>query len=54
MWTTSGVTAGIDGIFAWIEEVYGPEEAERLANVAECVRSKDPSDEPFARLYGLV
>ena len=54
VWTASGVTAGIDAVYAWIEEVHGAEEAQRLVNMAEYVRSKDPSDEPFARLYGLV
>jgi transcriptional regulator GlxA family with amidase domain len=54
VWTTSGISAGNDGIFAWVGEVYGDDEAENLANMSEYVRNKDPSFEPFAKLYGLV
>ena len=53
-WTTSGVSAGLDGIMAWIAEVFGEEEATRIANTMEYVRCKDENDEPFAKLYGLV
>lgn len=54
VWTTSGISAGIDGCLAWIAEVYGEEEAERLANRMEYVWNKDPNFESFAKLYGLV
>ncbi|KAI4149146.1 MAG: hypothetical protein LQ340_004776 [Diploschistes diacapsis] len=54
VWTTSGVTAGIDGMYAWIAEVFGEENAEQVANLAEYVRNKDPDFEPFAKVFGLV
>jgi transcriptional regulator GlxA family with amidase domain len=52
-WTSSGVTAGIDVIFAWIEEVYGREVATEVANVIEYERHEDSTWDPFADLYNL-
>lgn len=54
VWTASGVTAGIDAVFAWIEEVYGEHEAKRGADGIEHTRTTDPSDDPFAELAGAV
>ena len=54
VWTTSGVSAGMDGIFAWMAAVYGEHVARNGADVSEFVRTLDPEQEPFARLYGLV
>lgn len=53
VWTSSGVSAGIDVTLAWIEEVYGEEKAQRIANGIEYSRHKDPNLDPFAELYGL-
>ncbi|KAI0192779.1 ThiJ/PfpI family protein [Astrocystis sublimbata] len=47
-WTSSGVSAGIDLIFAFIADQYGEEMAKQLADQAEYVRSSDPSNDPFA------
>jgi transcriptional regulator GlxA family with amidase domain len=52
VWTASGVTAGIDATFAWIEEVYGKELADRSARGVEHTRVTDSHDDPFADLEG--
>ncbi|KAI5460842.1 class I glutamine amidotransferase-like protein [Mariannaea sp. PMI_226] len=49
IWTSSGISAGIDMIFAFISEQYGEALAEEVAVVLEYVRNKDPTVDPFAR-----
>jgi transcriptional regulator GlxA family with amidase domain len=51
IWTTSGVSAGIDGMLALIGETYGEETAEKITNVMEYERHRDPSWDPFAEIY---
>ncbi|KAF3388999.1 Isonitrile hydratase [Penicillium rolfsii] len=53
IWTSSGVSAGIDVTLAWIGEVYGEEKAREIANWIEYSRHEDPEVDPFAELYGL-
>ncbi|KAG0159920.1 hypothetical protein PDIDSM_7447 [Penicillium digitatum] len=53
IWSSSGVSAGIDVTFAWIEEVYGSELARKISDSMEYTRHKDPTHDPFAELYGL-
>ncbi|KAJ5573510.1 uncharacterized protein N7459_007937 [Penicillium hispanicum] len=53
IWTSSGVSAGIDVTLAWIGEVYGKEKAQEIANGIEYSRHEDPSLDPFAELHGL-
>ncbi|KAI0097985.1 class I glutamine amidotransferase-like protein [Nemania sp. FL0031] len=48
IWTSSGVSAGIDLTFAFIADQYGEETAKRLADIAEYVRNTNASDDPFA------
>lgn len=48
LWTTSGVSAGIDGMFALIEEEYGADVAKFIADFLEYERKTDPNDDPFA------
>lgn len=54
VWTSSGVSAGIDVAFAWIEEVYGEVVAQRVAVGMEYERCTDSSWDPFASVHGLV
>jgi transcriptional regulator GlxA family with amidase domain len=54
VWTASGVTAGIDALFAWMTEVYGEAEAEKGADGIEHTRTTDPHNDPFADLAGAV
>lgn len=48
--TSSGVSAGTDMALALIARLFGEEIAERIAEGTEYVWSKDPSNDPFARL----
>jgi transcriptional regulator GlxA family with amidase domain len=51
--TSSGVAAGIDMTLAVIEELFGKEQSEELATRTEYDWHRDPSWDPFARIYGL-
>ncbi|KAI8632784.1 class I glutamine amidotransferase-like protein [Xylariaceae sp. FL1651] len=48
IWTSSGVSAGIDLMFAFIADQHGEETASWLADTAEYVRNTDPNADPFA------
>lgn len=50
-WTSSGVSAGIDAVLAWVESVYGKEEALTAANNMEFTRAESSEHDPFAALY---
>lgn len=50
VWTSSGVSAGIDVTLAFIETVYGEEAARKVANCMEYERHMDPSNDPFAKM----
>jgi transcriptional regulator GlxA family with amidase domain len=52
VWTTSGVTAGIDGMLALIAEVWDEETAEEVTASIEHNRAKDPGEDPWAGKYG--
>lgn len=53
VWSSSGVSAGIDVTLAWIEEVYGSEVARKISNSIEYTRHEGPIHDPFAELHGL-
>ncbi|KAG6876781.1 hypothetical protein C0993_000473 [Termitomyces sp. T159_Od127] len=53
IWTSSGVSAGLDAVFAFISAIYGEEAAEKVANILEYERHKDPQWDPYAEIYGL-
>lgn len=53
IWTSSGVSAGIDVTLAWIGEVYGDETAQQIADGIEYTRHSDAAIDDFARLHGL-
>ncbi|KAF7529308.1 hypothetical protein PCG10_008018 [Penicillium crustosum] len=53
VWSSSGVSAGIDVTLAWIGEVYGSEVAKDISDSMEYTRHGDPSHDPFAELHGL-
>jgi len=53
IWTSSGVSAGIDVVFAWIAAVYGENEAQAIAERIEYERRTDSSWDPFAEVHGL-
>lgn len=53
IWTSSGVSAGIDVTLAWIGEVFGEEMAQSIADTNEYTRHTNAHVDPFADLYGL-
>jgi putative intracellular protease/amidase len=53
IWTTSGVSAGMDGLLGFIEHIYGREQALTSARMAEYEWHDDPSWDPFAALAGV-
>ncbi|KAF2492911.1 ThiJ/PfpI family protein [Lophium mytilinum] len=54
VWTGSGVSAGIDLVLAFVEEVYGAEKAKELAIGIEYDRHEDPSYDPFADIWKIT
>jgi transcriptional regulator GlxA family with amidase domain len=51
VWSSSGVSAGIDVTFAFMEKLYGAETAEHVANVMEYDRHLDAKWDPFADVW---
>ncbi|KUJ24687.1 class I glutamine amidotransferase-like protein [Mollisia scopiformis] len=54
VFTSSGVSAGIDVTMAFIDTVYGNTTATSVANYMEYERHPNSTDDPFAPLYGLT
>jgi transcriptional regulator GlxA family with amidase domain len=54
IWTSSGIAAGIDLIYAWIAEVWGEETASLLADSSEYGRNTDSGNDRFAERWGVV
>ena len=52
VWTTSGVSAGIDGMVAMIGSIWGDEMADRVCDVIEYSRVHDSGNDPFAEANG--
>ncbi|KAI0469966.1 class I glutamine amidotransferase-like protein [Xylariaceae sp. FL0804] len=48
IWTSSGVSAGIDMMYAFVADQFGEDVAARISKASEYVRNKDPDDDPFA------
>ncbi len=53
IYTSSGVSAGMDMALAMIANIYDQETAEQVANGAEYDWHKDASYDPFSKIYGL-
>ncbi|KAK7038735.1 hypothetical protein VNI00_010620 [Paramarasmius palmivorus] len=53
VWTSSGVSAGIDVVLAFIEKEYGASVADEVTNIMEYDRHTDSSWDPFAEKYDL-
>jgi transcriptional regulator GlxA family with amidase domain len=54
IWSSSGVSAGIDVTLAWIDHVWGSAWATNIANGMEYERHLNASWDPFAELYNLT
>ncbi|MEO1138934.1 MAG: DJ-1/PfpI family protein [Pseudomonadota bacterium] len=52
--TSSGVSAGIDMALAALASLYGADKAAETAYGSEYTRHTDASDDPFAKMAGLV
>jgi transcriptional regulator GlxA family with amidase domain len=52
VWTTSGVTAGIDGMLALVARIWGEETAEEVGATIEHTRARGKDDDPWAERYG--
>ncbi|OWZ23960.1 ThiJ/PfpI family protein [Phytophthora megakarya] len=48
IWTSSGVTAGMDMAYAFMTSTYGVDAAVTMARYLENVPNTDPNDDPFA------
>jgi len=53
IWTSSGVSAGMDMSLAVIERLHGAEIAEQVAIWAEYTWHRDRDHDPFAAIHGL-
>jgi transcriptional regulator GlxA family with amidase domain len=54
VWSSSGVTAGLDLMLHWVEHTYSLENATFIATLMEHQRITDPSFDPFARNETVV
>ncbi|OAA81974.1 ThiJ/PfpI family protein [Akanthomyces lecanii RCEF 1005] len=48
IWTSSGISAGIDMTFGFVAAQYGEELAATVAHRQEYIRNSDPTNDPFA------
>lgn len=53
IYTSSGVSAGIDATLAFMDDVFGKEATKSVADGMEYERHLDANEDPFATLYGL-
>jgi transcriptional regulator GlxA family with amidase domain len=53
IWTSSGLSAGIDVTLAFIACKFGDARATEIANFLEYERHTDPSWDPFAKIFGV-
>ncbi|KAK8014330.1 class I glutamine amidotransferase-like protein [Apiospora arundinis] len=53
IWTSSGISAGIDMMLAFMAAVYGEDAAQSVADHSEYRRHTDANDDPFAKLAGV-
>lgn len=54
VYSSAGVTAGIDATLQFIDDIWGPATADRISNSIEHVRHRTPDDDPFADIFGAV
>jgi transcriptional regulator GlxA family with amidase domain len=53
VWTSSGISAGMDMMYAFVSEIYGENIAQELADNSEYRRNTDPDDDPFAKVVDI-
>ncbi|KAH7065711.1 DJ-1/PfpI family protein-like protein [Paraphoma chrysanthemicola] len=54
IWTSSGISAGMDLAFAWISEVFGEDVAQYVADRSEYDRNVEPDNDRYAERWGAV
>ncbi|KAF2821863.1 DJ-1/PfpI family protein-like protein [Ophiobolus disseminans] len=54
IWTSSGISAGMDLAFAWMSEVFGEEVAAYVADRSEYERNVESGNDRFAERWGAV
>ncbi|KAL1799607.1 hypothetical protein ACET3X_003644 [Alternaria dauci] len=54
IWTSSGISAGMDLAFAWMAEVFGEETAQFVADRSEHERNVDSGNDRYAERWGAV
>ncbi|KAL5394122.1 hypothetical protein PMIN06_008616 [Paraphaeosphaeria minitans] len=54
VWTSSGVAAGMDMVYAWVEAVWGEGIAGELADGSEYERNRDSGNDRFAERWGAT
>ena len=52
IWTTSGVSAGADGVLAWMESLLPKETVAQVINTMEWIRAENADNDPFAEIFG--
>lgn len=50
-WTSSGISAGIDMMLAWVAATFGEEQGQIIADKLEIVWQRDSTRDPFADRY---
>ncbi|KAK3113103.1 hypothetical protein LTR53_009920 [Teratosphaeriaceae sp. CCFEE 6253] len=50
IWSTSGVSAGTDGMIAWLSHMLPDKIVEQVVNSMEYNRVSDPADDPFCKV----
>lgn len=53
MFTSSGISAGIDVAYAWVSRVYGDEVAQYLSLSAEYDRETDAHYDPYGKIWDV-
>jgi transcriptional regulator GlxA family with amidase domain len=53
VWTTSGISAGLDGIYAYVGHVYGEDVSLSTANGLEYDRHTNASWDPYGKIWGV-
>lgn len=51
IWSSSGVSAGMDLTLAWVGHLAGEEVADYVAMSQEYTRAKNSTDDPFAEIW---
>lgn len=53
VFSSSGISAGIDVMYAWVSRVYGEPVSEYLALSAEYARETNSSHDPWAKVWDV-